>query len=687
MDFNEYVLFINSDLRILKGIGEKKATLFSKLGINTIWDLIYNFPRGYEDRSHFYTIESAPINSPCCIKAYVRGAVIEKKLKKNMSLYILRAEDSTGFINVKWFSSPFNKNKVKRGMRYSFYGSIEQGNGIREMILKDMEPDDENILTGRIMPIYALTNGLTQRDFRNFTQMALGMIENVYETLPQMILNKYKLLPLDYCVRQMHTPVSFYEQEKARYRLSFEELYMLSLALKRLRCVSDVISNVKITNIRCALDFSKDLPFELTADQKNSINDICVDLMSPRPMNRLIQGDVGSGKTAVAATAAYVCAKNGYQTAFMAPTDILANQHYNTLVKYFEKTDFKVGIITGSTKNKNTVLDDIRSGNYDIVVGTHALLEQRVVFKKLGLCVTDEQHRFGVIQRSSLSKGDGYPNILVMSATPIPRTLSLVLYGDLDISLISTMPSGRQKIDTFCINSSMRERLNKFIQKQIDDNGQSFVVCPLIEDSDKIDALSSSNAYQSLSQVFPKEKVGFLHGKMSATEKDEIMNKFRSKEYMILVSTTVIEVGIDIPDATLMVIENAERFGLSQLHQLRGRVGRGSKKSYCVLVSDTKTDDAKERMKIMCTHSDGFEVANEDLRLRGCGEFFGTRQHGVPELRIANLFTDLAIVKLASEACEHTLRVDRELNSDDFKPIKSRIDKLFTEFANIKIFN
>jgi len=687
MEFNKYVSLINSDLRILKGIGDKKAMLFSKLNINTIWDLIYNFPRSYEDRSVYYTIESAPCGSSCCIKAVVRGAIIEKKIKKNMSLYILRAEDSTGIMNIKWFSSPFNKHKAKRGMLYSFYGSIEYGKGIKEMVVKDMEPYGENILTGRIVPRYSLTNGLTQKDFRKFIKTALELFDELYETLPQEIIEKYNLLPLDICIRKMHLPECEEEMEKVRYRLAFEELYILTLSLKRMRSLNDIVSNVKITDINCVSEFEKLLQFELTPDQKKAINDICVDMISSKSMNRLIQGDVGSGKTVVAAVAAYISAKNGYQTAFMAPTDILANQHYSTLVKLFENTSVNVGIITGSTKDKKNVLKKIENGNYDIVVGTHALLEDRVVFKNLGLCITDEQHRFGVLQRASLAKGNEYPNVLVMSATPIPRTLSLVLYGDLDISVIYTMPAGRQKIDTFFISSSIRDRLNGFIKKQTDNDGQCFVVCPLIEDSDKIEALSSTEMVQKLSDIFPKEQIGFLHGKMSAAEKDEIMRKFRGKDYKILVSTTVIEVGIDIPDATLMVIENAERFGLSQLHQLRGRVGRGIKKSYCVLVSDTKNDEAKERLKIMCTHADGFEVANEDLRLRGCGEFFGTRQHGLPELRVANLFTDMPIVKLASEACHYTLSKYPELDCDDFRALRMRIDKLFTDFVNTKIFN
>jgi len=687
MNFNEYVDKINSDIKIIKGIGEKKANSFSKLGIHTVWDLLYTFPRGYEDRSIYYTIADAPSGIDCCIDGIVNGAVIEKKIKPKISLYILRIEDATGYMNVKWFSSPFNKHKIRRGMRYTFFGNIGEGKGIREMVLKDMEPYGENEITGRLIPIYSLTAGLTQKDFRKAISFCLNMLGDMYETLPQKILDKYELMPLWESVCQMHIPKDAVILKKARYRLAFEELFILSIAMKKMRTAGNILTNVDIKNLKCALEFSNTLPFELTDDQKKAVNDICQDLKNSRPMNRLVQGDVGSGKTAVGAISAFVVAKNGYQTALMAPTEILANQHYDSFKKFFKGTDISIGLITGSSKNKKEILSGISNGSYDIVIGTHALIEDRVVFKNLGLCITDEQHRFGVKQRAALSKSGDYPNVLVMSATPIPRTLSLVLYGDLDISVISTMPSGRQKVDTFCVNNSMRERLNGFIQKQVDEGHQCFVVCPLIEESDKIDALSGNNAYENLKKRFPNLKIGFLHGKMSAYEKDEIMLKFRNKEFEILVSTTVIEVGVDIPNATLIIIENSERFGLSQLHQLRGRVGRGSSKSYCILVSETKTDDAKERMKIMCSSSDGFEIANEDLRLRGCGEFFGTRQHGVPELRVANLFTDLEIAQLAQKASNEIIVLDPTLSTREFEGVKLRINKLFEDFENIEIFN
>ena len=687
MDFNGFISVLNSDVKNIKGIGDKKAALFKKLGISTIWDLIYNFPARYEDRTKFYNIASAPENENCCINAIAVSAVIEKKTKKNMSLYILHAEDSTGVMDVKWFSSPFNKRKIIRGKQYTFYGNIQNNSRVAEMILKDIEPTGESVVTGKLFPVYSATSGLSQNDIRKSVNNALNMIDFFFETLPGSIISKYKLSHLDFSIRQMHTPSDSASLEKARRRLAFEELFMLSLALKNLRVTQNIKSEIKITDIRCGIDFADMIPYELTPDQKRTVNEICLDFKSGKPMNRLIQGDVGSGKTAVAACAAYIAVQNGYQVALMAPTEILANQHYAAFNSFFDLCHMRIALLTGSTKNKKDVLNEISLGNADIIIGTHALLEEKVTYRNLGLCITDEQHRFGVKQRAALSKGNNHPHVLVMSATPIPRTLSLVLYGDLDISIIATMPVGRKKVDTFYVNNTYRERINSFMEKEIDRGHQCFVVCPLIEDSENMDAVSGKKTYDRLCRYFGCDRVGFLHGKMSAAEKDEIMKKFRNNEFPILVSTTVIEVGVDVPNATVMVIESAERFGLSQLHQLRGRVGRGNKKSSCILVSDSTSEEARERLGIMCRISDGFKLAEEDLRLRGCGEFFGTRQHGVPELKIANLFTDAPIAKLASEATKVILKDDPTLSSDEFYGLKLRINHLFSEFDNLKVFN
>lgn len=687
MEFREYVSILNDGLDTIKGVGEKKTSLFAKRGIYNLWDLLYNFPQRYEDRTVYFTISDAPTGTSCCINATVRSAVVEKKIKKNISLYILRVEDATGVMNVKWFSSPFNKTKLKRGEHYTFFGVVDVSGNSKEMSLRDMEPFGEKTVTGVILPVYSLVSGLTQKDFRKAIAFVQSKLENMFETLPSDVLAEHNLMPLKEAVFQMHTPTDNDTLSKARRRIAFEELFVLGLALRRVRSLREIKSNIEITNIKCASDFAANLPFEMTQDQKKTINEICLDFKSGKPMNRLVQGDVGSGKTAVAACAAYIVAKNGYQTALMAPTEILANQHFEALTGFFANSGIRCCLLTSSTSKRKGLIESITRGEYDVVIGTHALIEDRVSFAKLGLCITDEQHRFGVNQRAALSKEDEHPHVLVMSATPIPRTLSLVIYGDLDVSVITTLPGGRQKVDTFCVGEQMRPRLNEFIRKQIEAGNQCFVVCPLIEESEKVNAQSGEETYKRLCDTFANVRIGFLHGKMSAEQKNDIMEKFRNNELSVLVSTTVIEVGIDVPNATLMIIESADRFGLSQLHQLRGRVGRGDKKSYCVLVTDSTNDFSKERMKIMCTHSDGFEIAEEDLRLRGCGEFFGTRQHGIPELKVANLFTDLPLAKEAMNCCDDLLKKDPELGLPQHRGLRLRIDRLFNEFGNFKIFN
>jgi len=687
MDLNQYAQVLNSSVDTIKGIGAKKKALFEKLGIYTVWDLLYTFPRSYEDRTVFSAISAVQSDAFCSVKAVIRDNVIEKKIKNNMSLYILRVEDASGTMNVKWFSSPFNRNKLKRGSIYCFYGQIQQNGANKEMLVRDMESADANLLTGRILPIYPLTSGISQKDFRTSIGYALEKLGGILETLPQEIIGNENLMPLSEAIHQIHMPEDNEKLKRARFRFAFEEIFVLMISMRRLKKGSNVKTGVKIYDIDCVSDFAKALPFELTCDQKKAVDDLCADFRGEKPMTRLIQGDVGSGKTVVSAFGAYIMAKNGYQTALMVPTEILAQQHYNTFKTFFEGYDIKIALITGSTKGKKTITDAIANGEYDIVIGTHSLIQDTVKFKNLGLCITDEQHRFGVNQRAKLSKNNSFPHVLVMSATPIPRTLSLILYGDLDISVIKSMPSGRQSVDTFCVNSSLRERLDNFIEKQIIEGHQCFVVCPLIEDSDKINAKSGVYEYERLTKRFPQYNIGLLHGKMSQSEKDTMMTSFKNGKYSVIVSTTVIEVGIDIPNATLIVIENAERFGLSQLHQLRGRVGRSNNKSYCVLVCDSDTEEAKKRMKIMCSSTDGFVIAKEDLNMRGSGEFFGTRQHGVPEFKVANLYEDHDAISSCDRACKVIEKTDRELTLNSYPNLKLRIDRLFKDFGGIEIFN
>ncbi len=687
MDFKQYVSLLNSSITVLKGIGNKKGALFNKIGIFSVWDLLYFFPRAYDDRTNFYSIAQLPEGVSCCVSGVVAGPVIEKRIKSKMSLYILRIEDKTGFLTLKWFSSPYNRHKIRRGEVYSFCGVVSKNQSTKEMLVRDMEPYEKNELLGKILPVYSLTNGLTQNDFRRSVKFVLDTVKLFWETLPNEILTNNMLTNISEALREMHFPTNSQNLKDAKRRFAFEELFILCLAMRKMRSVNSVSTGVDIKNTDCVLEFKEKLPFELTFDQRKAIDDICMDLKKTVPMNRLIQGDVGSGKTVVAASCAYISAKNGYQTAVMAPTEILARQHYRTFNDFFKESGIRICLLTSGVKNKNKLIEDIKNFKYDIVIGTHALIQDKVSFANLGVCITDEQHRFGVKQRASLANSGNNPHVLVMSATPIPRTLSLVVYGDLDISVISTLPGSRQKTDTFCIGENMRNRLNGFIEKQVEEGHQCFVVCPLIEASESIEANSGKQVFDYIKDIFPKYNIAFLHGKMSVVEKDEIMNDFYLGKYEILVSTTVIEVGIDIPNATLMIVENAERFGLSQLHQLRGRVGRGSFKSYCILISDCKTEEAKERMKIMCRASDGFEIADYDLKLRGCGEFFGTRQHGLPELKVANLFTDSNLIEEAKRSCDTVLARDSELSCDEYFPLRLRIEKMFKDIDYHRIFN
>ena len=685
MNFSEYVKFLNSELTAIKGVGEKKSALFAKLGIKCVWDLVYNFPYDYEDRRTFYKIATCPQNEMCCIKVYPKGKLVKKNIRKNIALFTLTVGDNSGIVNVKWFSNPYYKVSFEADTEYVFFGKMISGYGKREFEMKSYEKSGAGN-TGVMLPIYHAVSGLGQNVIRKTVNDALSSVNHLLDALPKKIVDKYNLYSLDEAVRQMHRPDNEASLLKARTRIVFEELFVLQLALMFLRSRRSDNSGIVFQKISAPAEFAKTLPFELTDSQKQVINEICSDFRSGKPMNRLLQGDVGSGKTVVAAAAIYTAHSNGYQSAMMAPTEILARQHYDTLTAFFgEKV--KVALLTGSTKSKQ-LLSDIREEKYDVVVGTHALIEGNVEFANLGLCITDEQHRFGVNQRAKLFEKGQTPHVLVMSATPIPRTLSLILYGDLDVSVISTLPKGREVIDTYCVKSDMHDRVYGFVKKQLDEGRQCYVVCPMVEKSDAIDACSSVEFENNLrTKVLPGYRIALLHGKMKASQKDEVMTAFKNHELDLIVSTTVIEVGVDVPNANIMVIENAERFGLSQLHQLRGRVGRGSHKSYCVLITDADSKETAERMSIMTATNDGFKISQKDLELRGCGEFFGTRQHGLPELKVANLFTDIEILQLAQQACSETLKEDPLLESDDIAMIRARIQKIFSQYDNFNIFN
>ncbi|MBQ6998817.1 MAG: ATP-dependent DNA helicase RecG [Clostridia bacterium] len=684
---SDYKKLINSPIQYVKGVGEKRTALFNKLGIYNVEDLIHYFPREYEDRRHIYNISQLSDGMVCCIKAPVLTVAAERRFKYNLAVYSLAIDDGTGSINVFWFSSPKYKRKFERGVEYIFYGKAVSRNGWLQFELIEAEAADKNTKTGKILPVYPLTKGINQTNLRSMIASVMDGIDFFEDFLPQEIVRKNNLMSYDKAMRCIHFPDDMDDFEKARRRFVFEELFVLQLSLnymKDRRCRAD---GLIFTDISCGRAFVDSLPFELTGAQKRAIREICDDFKSGTPMNRLVQGDVGSGKTVVAACAMYITVCNGYQAALMAPTEILANQHYNTFKNLFGDT-FKIALLTGSVSGKKKLLADIEAGEYDIVIGTHAIIEDNVNFKNLGFCVTDEQHRFGVSQRSKLSSKSQFCHVLVMSATPIPRTLALILYGDLDITIIDDKPAGRQDIDTFCVNDSIRGRAYNFVRKQLAEGRQAYVVCPLVEESESLDAVSSVQFAEKLqTQVFPEYKVGLLHGKMKAKEKDEVMMRFKDGEVNLLVATTVIEVGVDVPNANIMVIENAERFGLSQLHQLRGRVGRGDFKSYCVLITNSQNDATQQRMQTMTSTNDGFKISQKDLELRGCGEFFGTRQHGLPELKIANLFTDIDILKDAQMQCEELLTNNPHLYGPDCERLKERITHMFDKFDGADIFN
>lgn len=683
----ENIEFLNSPLTVLKGVGPKKAELFSKLGIYSVLDLLYYLPRGYEDRRTIKKISECEPGEVCCIKILPSRQIVEKRLKSKLSLFLLYGTDGESNVTIKWFSAPFCKPKLKSRVPYVVYGRMSEGTKGREFEMRIIEPADEMKYTGIIAPLYHATAGLPSKTISDVISVAYEKNPVLPECLPKKILDKYKLAEINSALYAIHNPNDTDEMELYRRRLAFEELFVLQLALFSLKNNrSDKTADV-IYAKDGVREFVSMLPFELTDGQKTAINEICADLKSGKPMNRLVQGDVGCGKTAVAASVMYAVCKCGYQSVFMAPTEILAFQHYNTLTSLIGDK-LKIALLTSSVKNKKQIAEDIKNGTYDIVVGTHAILEDNIEFKNLAFSVTDEQHRFGVNQRATLiSKGENV-HVLVMSATPIPRTLSLILYGDVDVSVITSKPLGRQEVETYHVNSSMRQRAYNFIRKEVAQGRQCYVVCPLVDESENFDAASVTETETELASSYLKGlSTAVLHGKMKPYEKDNIMNRFKEGSIDVLISTTVIEVGVDVPNATVMLIENAERFGLSQLHQLRGRVGRGIDKSYCILVSDGQGEYTKERMKIMSETTDGFKISAKDLELRGGGEFFGTRQHGLPELKIANLFSDIEILKEAQEAATNVIESDPELKSDEWMYIKSRIDTLFDNLDNQNIFN
>lgn len=675
------MLNLSSNIKYIKGVGEKRAGLFGSLAIFDVDALIHFFPRKYEDWTKTKTVREFENGDVVSIKATMITPVKEHMIRRGMTLYKCRFSDGESIINVTIFNNKYQAQALRVYEDYVLFGKIEKNLTSASM----SSPKIERLDTGvRVHPVYPATGKLTSNAIAKVVKTALESLEEIPETLDKSVRDKYNLISLDRAIRQIHFPDSEEDMQQARHRLIFEELLTLQLGLLKLKG-----RNKTKTNLRMTADFTEEfkslLSFEMTNAQKRAIKDCLFDMAGDYPMNRLLQGDVGSGKTAVAAGLCFTVIRNGYQCALMAPTEILAVQHYEGLSKILLSTGINVRLLTGSTKakEKREIKAALIEGEIDLLIGTHAIIQNDVEFKSIGLVITDEQHRFGVKQRAALAeKGEGI-HTLVMSATPIPRTLGLILYGDLDISMLDELPPGRQEIRTDVVDSRYHQRLYKFIKDAADRGEQAYIICPAIEESEESIALKSAEQYaQELSEsAFRGYNIGLLHGKMKPKEKDNVMKAFSSGDVQILVATTVVEVGVDVPNATIMVIENAERFGLSQLHQLRGRIGRGSKKSFCVLVSDSKSESSRNRLEVMKKNSNGFKIADEDLKARGPGDFFGERQHGLPALKIADMLQDMETLHLAQKCAGEILAEDSNLDLQKNKPLCDNINKMFSEIS------
>ncbi len=678
---------LNTDVRYIKGIGEKKALALHKLGVFTLYDLVSFFPRKYDDRTQYRPIALAMDGESVCIRAIAADVPRLTRIRRGLDLVKFKAVDDSGIVDITYFNQSYVKDNIHRGESYVFFGKMEVKGAHRSMTNPVYETDEkENGVTGRIVPIYRMSAGLNQRSILQAVRQGLDVCgEQIPDILPEALRLRCELAPARYAYENIHFPADFGALELARRRLIFEELFVLACALGRMRGQRVREGGIPVHESDLT-EFWSTLPFSPTGAQRRAVDQAAKDLHSGSVMNRLVQGDVGSGKTLVAAALIWYVWKSGLSSAFMAPTEILADQHYHTLSGMLEPLGLRVGKLTGamSAKEKREVKALLKDGQLDLIIGTHALFSQDVEYTNLGLVVTDEQHRFGVGQRSALIGKGQRPHVLVMSATPIPRTLALIIYGDLDVSVIDELPPGRQKVDTFAVNESYRSRLNGFIRKLCGEGRQVFVVCPMVEENEELPTpLKSAEEHaKELAEAFPELHVGCVHGKMKSKDKDAVMAAFVKGETDILVSTTVIEVGVDVPNAALMIVENAERFGLSQLHQLRGRVGRGQHKSWCILVSDADSDDVKARLGIMTRTSDGFKISEEDLRLRGPGDFFGARQHGLPETHIADLGADTDTLQRAQQEASLLLSQDPELLKPENRLLRERVELLFRENAD-----
>ena len=689
----------------LAGVGEQRAKKLEKLGLTRVGELLSHYPRDYEDRRKLYTIRAAPLGQRVCISAMAAEHPRRARIRKGLELVQVKVVDETGALHLTFFNQGYVEQAIRSGEDYIFFGSVEEQGRRRTMVNPVFERLGKQSFTGRIMPIYPLTAGLSNHLMAALVRQALPCAAALPETLPQHIRQEHGLAALEFSMRNIHFPQDETSLELARRRLTFEELFYLSAGLSFLKRRRDVAQHACTIPQRPKEEFLALLPFSPTAAQSRVMDEVAADLAAGRPMNRLVQGDVGSGKTVVAAYAGWLCAKAGYQAALMAPTEVLAEQHFRSLSVFLSPAGIRVGLLTGSLTagEKRKVRSQLEQGEIDFVVGTHALISQGVEFSRLALIIADEQHRFGVAQRAALAGKSEHggmppPHVLVMSATPIPRTLALIIYGDLDISVIDQLPPGRTPVETYVIREDKRQRMYNFVRKQVSQGRQVYIICPAVEDSSE-DAAGTddwgalppdaglkavkSYAEHLQNQVFPDLTLGLLYGKMKPKEKEAAMSAFVRGEIQVLVSTTVVEVGVDVPNASLIIIENADRFGLSQLHQLRGRVGRGSHQSYCVLMTATRSAEAMARLRTLASTTDGFRIAEEDLKARGPGDFFGNRQHGLPQLKLADLTGDMRLLHEAQEAANRLLSQDPDLSRPEHWPVFQRVRQIFADTPDI----
>lgn len=673
-------MVLSDPVTALKGVGETRAQQLRKLGIETVQDLICFFPRSYEDRTKFLPLNQLSPGEPACFQAMVVSTPRNYYVRHGLTYTRCTISDNQTQLRVTWFNQPWMTDQLSPGSTYYFYGALagdERRHELQNLVVE--RADSPPVATRRIIPIYPMTKGLTSKLIQQLIHQALEACgQELQELLPQDILLREDFPPVYQAYHEIHWPTSMEQLHKARQRLVFEEFFLYALGLGLMKS-----SRTETTYYPCAKPipqcFYQSLPFPLTGAQQRVLEEISLDLLSGVPMNRLVQGDVGSGKTMVALGAMLMAVENGYQAALMAPTELLATQHHRTLQAFLEPLGIPCILLTGSTpsKERRRYLDYMAVGAAKIVVGTHALFTDTTDFHNLGLIVIDEQHRFGVRQRAALAAKGNSPHVLVLSATPIPRTLALILYGDLSVSVIDELPPGRQSVDTFLVNSGYRPRLNGFIRKQIDSGHQVYVVCPAVEENEDTPLTAAETMYESLRSTFPDLSIGLVHGKLKSDSKDKAMAAFLQGSTQILVATTVIEVGVDVPNATLMVVEDADRFGLSQLHQLRGRVGRGKDKSYCILMSDNKNQDTRRRLKALCSTNDGFEISQQDLNLRGPGDFFGQRQSGLPAFHMASLATDLGVLKRAQAQAAQYLTQPHSQDDPVHNALFQRVQRLF----------